>query len=301
VDIDGNEIERPYAIASSPEQSVKGEYEVSVKAMPNGYVSRFIHENWKVGTEVSMGAPCPGENYQPLRDRKNIIALAGGVGVTPFRSIAKAIIDGDVDCSLTLIYGANTYEEVVYKDEWEELEELSGGKFKVILVIANEDVEGCERGFVTLDMIGRYAYINASSLFISGPDGMVQHVKKILEPLKLEKKYVRFGMGGDSGFNHSAREEAEAAITVHCAGETKTVKANKRETVLTALEKAGIRTAVHCRTGICGFCRSYVVSGQYSYAAEDTGVRARDKELGFIHPCCAYPESDMEIVVQRGN
>ncbi|MDO4312139.1 MAG: FAD-binding oxidoreductase [Eubacteriales bacterium] len=299
VEIDGNVIERPYAIASSPEQSVEGVYEISVKAMANGYVSQYIHENWKVGMEVQLGAPCPGENYQPLRDRQHVIALAGGVGVTPFRSIARAIIDGDVDCSLTLIYGANTYEEIVYKDEWKELEAASEGKFKVAFVIANEEADGCERGFISLDIINKYADIQESSLFISGPDGMVKHIQSMIEPLHLEKKYVRYGMGGDSGFNHSIREDAAVTITVHRAGETETVAANKNETVLAALERAGIRTAVHCRTGICGFCRSFVVKGEYSYAADVTGVRARDKELGFIHPCCAYPETDMEIVVQR--
>lgn len=299
VEIDGNVIERPYAIASSPEQSIEGIYEISVKKMEDGYVSQYIHENWQVGTKVQAGAPCPGENYQPLRDRKNVIALAGGVGVTPFRSIAKAIIDGDVDCNLTLIYGANTYEEIVYKDEWKELETTSNGRFKVVFVIANEDVDGCERGFITLDIIRKYADIETASLFISGPDAMAAHIQSILEPLNLKKKYVRYGMGGDSGFNHSAREEKAVTITVHRAGETKTIAANQNETVLTALEKAGIQSAVHCRTGICGFCRSFVIKGEYSYATDITGVRARDKELGFIHPCCAYPETDMEIVVQR--
>lgn len=300
VEIDGNEVERPYAIASSPKQSLEGIYQISVKSMDNGYVSNYISENWKVGDAVTLGGPCPGENYNSVRDAENVIALAGGVGVTPFRSMAKAIVDGDVKCNLTLIYGANTYEEVVYKDEWKAIEAASNGKVKVVYVIANEDVDGCEKGFITLDIINKYADINNSSLFISGPAGMVNHIKTLIAPLNLKKKYVRYGMNGDSDFNNNARANEEVKITVHIAGDVVEVKGNKKETVLVSLEKAGLKTAVHCRTGICGFCRSYVISGDYTYASDETGVRARDKELGFIHPCCSYPESDMEIVVQRG-
>lgn len=299
VEIDGNVVERPYAISSSPEQSIEGIYEISVKAMTDGYVSQYIHDNWTVGTKVQLGAPCPGENYQPLRDKHNIIALAGGIGVTPFRSIVKAIIDGDVDCNLTLIYGANTYEEIAYKNEWKDLEKNSNGRFKVIFVIANEEVDECEKGFISLEIINKYANIKESSLFISGPDAMVKHIQSIIEPLNIKKKYIRYGMGGDSGFNHNAREDKEITLTVKCAGNTKTIIARKNDTILVSLEKAGIKTAAHCRTGICGFCRSFVIKGEYSYATDVTGVRARDKELGFIHPCCAYPETDMEIVVQR--
>lgn len=299
VEIDGNTVERPYAIASSPKQALEGVYQISVKAMNGGYVSNYITENWKVGDAVTLGGPCPGENYNSVRDAENVIALAGGVGVTPFCSMAKAIVDGDVKCSLTLIYGANTYEEVVYKDEWKALEAASNGKVKVVFVIADEDVDGCEKGFISLDIINKYADINHSSLFISGPAGMVSHIKSILATLDIKKKYIRYGMNGDSDFNHNDRANEEVKITVHISGDRVEIKGNKKETVLVSLEKAGISTAVHCRTGVCGFCRSCVVAGEYSYATDDNGVRARDKELGFIHPCCSYPETDLEIVVQR--
>lgn len=301
VEIDGNKIERPYAICSSPKDSVKGIYEISVKRMDGGYVSNYIYENWTVGTEVTLGGPGLGDSYSPIRDKKHVIGIAGGIGVTPFRSMAKAIVEGDVDCELTLIYGANTMEDVVYKDEWKKLEEASNGKFKCVIVIANEEIEGCEHGFVSLDMINKYHDVNDASLFISGPAGLVKHMKNILAPLNLQKRFVRIGMGGDSQFTPVDKaEKDEYKILVHMAGETKEIPAKSSETILVALEKAGFVPAVKCRSGICGFCRSYIVKGEVTLADTDTAVRKRDKELGYIHPCCTFPMSDLEIIVHRG-
>jgi len=296
VEIDGNQIERPYALASSPKESTDGIYAISVKKANGGYVSSWIHENWKVGSAVTVGGPGAGLNYNPIRDSKHIIALAGGIGITPMRSMAKALIDGDIDCDITLFYGANTLEEVAYAQEWKTLEAAAGGKLKVVTVIANEEVEGCEKGFITLDMVKKYCEIDNSSWFICGPAGMEKAVKGFLEPLNIPRRYVRFGMGGDSGY-HTA-DANTCKITVHFKGETRIIDALCSETVLMALEKAGYQPAVKCRSGKCGFCRSLVVNGTYESVVEEDGVRRADRKYGYIHPCSTRPTGDLEIIVQ---
>lgn len=300
VNIDGNEIERPYSLCSSPKEAENGVYKIVVKAAGSGsYVSTFIVENWKKGDVVSFGSPKEAEVFNPIRDSKNVIALAGGVGITPFRSMAHAVADGDNDHALTLIYGANTMDEVLFRDEWKELEEKSGGRFKMVPVIANEDVEGCEKGFITLDIIKKYADVTDATFFISGPPPMMRAMDKALAPLELPRKRVRISMNGDGGFNLHQKDAASYKLTIHMGGETFTGSARADETILVAIEKMGLKPAAWCRSGICGFCRSYVVSGDFKLATDETGVRKMDKHFGFIHPCCSYPSSDLELVVQR--
>ena len=106
-------------------------------------------------------------------------------------------------------------------------------------------------------------------------------------------------MNGDSGFNHNDKKMEEYKLTVHMGGETYEISAKSNETILVAIEKAGLKPAVYCRSGICGFCRSMVVKGTFELATDETGVRKKDQYFGFIHPCCSYPASDLEIVVQR--
>lgn len=296
VNIDGNHIERPYAIASSPKESEAGTYTISIKKMNGGYVSTWIHENWEVGTKVTVGGPCAGLNYNPIRDSKNVIALAGGIGITPIHSLAKALVDGDIDCNITLFYGVNTLDDITYADDWKKLEAAANGKLKVIFAIADEKVENYEHGFITLDMVKKYCNIENSSWFISGPEAMEKSVKAFLAPLNIQKRYIRFGMGGDSGYH--VNDNKTCKIKVHFKGEEKTIEASCSDTILMALEKNGYTPAASCRSGKCGFCRSLVVSGTYESVVEEDGVRRADRKYGYVHPCSTRPTSDMEIIIQ---
>ena len=65
-----------------------------------------------------------------------------------------------------------------------------------------------------------------------------------------------------------------------------------------AIERAGIPAPARCRSGECGWCRSKLVSGTvYIPAENDTGRRYIDKACGYIHPCAAFPTSDIVIEV----
>lgn len=299
VEISNQKIERPYSLCSSPKEAENGIYKICVKANSNGYVSNYIIEHWKVGNLVELGSPEVAEVYNPMRDYKHVVALAGGVAVTPFYSMAKALKDGDNDHELTLIYGANTEDELLFMEDFKQIEKDTNGKFKVIPVLAKEKVEGYEQGFITLDIVKKYCDPFKTSFFISGPPMMVQAMKSFLEPLHLKKKQIRVSMNGDSGFNHTKKEEQEFNLTVHVGTKVIQTKAKSNETILVAIEKAGIEPAVRCRSGVCGFCRAMVIKGDYTFATDEQGLRKADQKLGFIHRCCSYPQSDLEIVVQR--
>ena len=305
VEIDGNLVERPYGISSSPREAEAGVYKIVVKQAVGGYVSTHILENWKVGDRVVLGSPQEAEVHRRLRDGDEIIALAGGVGITPFHSMAKALAEGDADYNLTVFYGANTREELFYQDEWASLANQARGRLKVVPVIAFEEVPGCEHGFITLDIIKRHADAENATFFICGPGPMVAAMKRELAPLNLPRRRMRISLNGDGEFNHgdTAGQEGLAAractLRVHMGGETHEVPAKTDETILVALEKAGLQPAVRCRSGACGFCRAALIVGEFTLATDEAGVRKMDAHFGFIHPCCSYPASDMELVVQR--
>lgn len=301
VDVDGNEIERPYSLSSSPKQAEDGLYTITVKKADGGYISNYIHEHWKAGDHVTLGAPQNGESYNSMRDGSNIIALAGGSGVTHFLSMAQALVDGDVDCkTLTLFYGVNTWAEVMCPEKWKELEAQSNGRFRLVTVVEDGTGEADERGFITMDMVKKYCgSLEDTSFYVSGPPAMNRAMLSALAKEGISRKFIRQYMGGDSPFNSQEPAKETYSLTVHCAGEVKTIPAKANQTILSALEQGGYHPAVRCRSGRCGFCRAYVVKGDYSYADIETGVRYADKALGFIHPCCAYPASDIELVIQR--
>ncbi|MBQ2219112.1 MAG: 2Fe-2S iron-sulfur cluster binding domain-containing protein [Firmicutes bacterium] len=73
------------------------------------------------------------------------------------------------------------------------------------------------------------------------------------------------------------------------------IPAKATESIVVALERAGIRIETGCRSGECGFCRSKLLSGNVFICPENDGRRAADKDFGYIHACAAYPLSDCRV------
>jgi ferredoxin len=67
------------------------------------------------------------------------------------------------------------------------------------------------------------------------------------------------------------------------------------------MERAGIKAPSRCKSGSCGFCHSRLVRGEYFVDTKHEYRRQADLKFGYIHPCCTYPESDMEIDVPPFN
>ena len=92
-------------------------------------------EKAKVGDKFVISEPSGDFTYSRIRDKKNIICIAGGSGITPFVSMAHAIVDKNEDCKMTLFYGCRTLSSACYIDE---LNKLVGANFKLVVVTSDE-------------------------------------------------------------------------------------------------------------------------------------------------------------------
>ncbi len=290
LEIGNSVVTRSYSIASSPASALNGEYQITVKRISDGFVSDYILDTWSVGDEVIAYAPEGNMTYSPLRDAENIVAIAGGSGITPFLSLARAINQEDENCSLTLLYGCRTSDEILFKAELDELSEKNE-KIKVVYVLSHSDEEGYEKGFVGADIIKKYAPDERYSIFVCGPGGMYKFLEVELPKLEIERKYIRFEVF--SSGKKVDEEPKEYTITVINRGNETTIKASSNETVLCAFERAGIEVPARCHTGECGFCRSKLVNGKVYIPEGEDKRRIADMQFNFIHPCCCYPESDL--------
>ena len=303
LDIGEAKLNKPYTIRSCPKDALKGSYTLTVKRTAKGFASDYILDNWQVGTKVKLSGPLGEFYHQELRDAKQVVALAGGSGITPFYSMAEAIADGTEDFSLTVLYGSRTKDAILLGEELEAVAQRSGGKVKVVHVLSHEECDGCEKGFLTAELIRKYAPEGDYSVYVCGPKAMYSFLDQELPKLGLKARRIRKELPGEYGDpTGDAAYPKEAAgktykITVLIRGESQSVECRADQTLLDALEKAGIRAPSHCRSGECGWCHSRLVSGDV-YIPEDTdGRRAADKKFGWVHPCCSYPLSDVTLDV----
>ncbi|MFW9947016.1 MAG: FAD-binding oxidoreductase [Candidatus Odinarchaeota archaeon] len=307
VKVNGVEITRPYSIASSPSSVLNGFYELTIRREEEGFLTHYIWDHWNVGTKVESSGPEGFFYYEPLRDLKNIVGLAGGSGITPFRSIAKAIIEGFIDAKLTLLYGSSEEDDIIYYEEFKELEKNHPDKFKVVYILSCEEVtlEGCEQGFITADFIEKYCEVKNSSFFICGPQIMYDFVEKEMDKFKLPYKRIRreaFGEIKDVlSLPDFPKELAEKSfkIKVQIGNLINEIPALSTESILVAMERANLAPPSKCRSGECGFCRSLIISGDVYVSPFSDWRRSADKKFNYFHPCASYPISNLEIKVPR--
>ena len=303
LDIGEAKVNKPYTICSAPKMALNGSYVLTIKHSAGGFASEYILANWQVGTKVKLSGPLGEFYHQELRDAKQVVALAGGSGITPFYSMAEAIADGTEDFSLTVLYGSRTKDAILLGQELEVVAQRSGGKVKVVHVLSHEECDGCEKGFLTAELIRKYAPEGDYSVYVCGPKAMYAFLDQELPKLGLKARRIRKELPGEYGDpTGDAAYPKETAgktykITVLIRGESRSVECRADQTLLDAMEKAGIRAPSHCRSGECGWCHSRLVSGDV-YIPEDTdGRRAADKKFGWVHPCCSYPLSDVTLDV----
>ena len=304
LDIDGARLNKPYTLCSNPEDALKdGTYAITVKATPDGYGSKYILENWAVGTAVNISGPLGDFYYVGLRDAAEVIALAGGSGITPFLSMARAIASGIEDFKLTILYGSRKRDNILLKEELDEAAAASGGKVKVVNVLSDDDAEGFEKGFINAELIRKYAPEGEYTVLVCGPKAMYKFAEGEIAALELPRRRVRFELSGEYGDPTADAEYPEGKagktfkVKVLVRGEEYVTECKSSQSLLDAMEKAGIRVPSDCRSGICGWCHSRLVSGEVYVPAKADGRRLADKKFGWIHPCSSYPLSDIEIEV----
>lgn len=318
---------RPYSICSAPYQARQGKdsfFELTIRnGKPgSGYASCWIYDNVKVGDTFTAHLPYGEFHYEPLRDAKHVVALAGGSGITPFYSMAQEIAHGTLDCELTILYGSVSTKDIILE---KHINEINCDKVRFINVISGEpDYEG-EKGFLSRDIIKKYSYGDPAegntTYFVCGPLPMYNFVSGELAALNVPKRRIRmevFGAPRDitkaTGYHITKKAEdlpvnsevmdypsegepKTYQLTVNRGLEKTVIEASSADPLAVSLERAGIPNNTRCRSGACGYCRSRLVSGEVFVPDTGDGRRYADKKFGYVHACSTYPLSDCEIQI----
>ena len=245
-------VSRPYSIASSPDEALKGILILGIEEA--GLLSSYMHHEAKVKDRFMMSEPSGEFYYESVRDSRKVIAVAGGSGITPILSMAKSVAQQNDRYEMTLFYGVRSEKQIAFRDELEQ-----------------------------------------STIFMCGPPQMYDFIMKQLQPYALPLKAVRKDASCCKDLD--IEDPKTYRLTVRMRAQTYVIDAKENETLLVAMERAGINAPNKCRAGGCGFCHSKWISGDYSIAQGRDGRREADKKFGCIHPCVTYPKSDMEIDV----
>lgn len=298
VELGGVRTSRPYSIASPPSQT--GYYEIAVRAVEDGFVSDYLLNKVAVGDEFVSSGPAGNFTYNRLFHGDDLVFLAGGSGITPFMSMIREVTDRGLNRRVHLIYGSRTPDDIIYHAELEGRARRHAN-FTYTLVIS-EPSAGYQglTGFIDAQLLKRvHPDFSTAMFYVCGPEAMYASCLAELVKLGVPRRRFRtevFGPPKDitaqPGWPTEIKADAQFAVAVKGRG---SLQARAGEPLMAALERAGIVLPALCRSGECSLCRTRLLAGRVFQPA---GVKLRksDRQLGYIHPCLAYPLSDLELL-----
>ncbi len=299
LEIGNSIVTRPYSIVSSPTKAYKEKtIDIIVKDYQDGFVSHYLTNSLRVGDEVTLEVGLGFFNYEEYRDSNNIVAIAGGVGITPFLSMAHDIVERNLDINLTIIYGSDNPKEIIAK---RELDMLMQDNIRVIHVISGNYPFNGEKGFITKEIIKKYSRSNPT-YFICGSKLMRDLVLSEMSAIHVDLRRIRIEPFPISDITThpefpSNMKNEEFEIEVHQGTHISRIRGLARESIATSLERSGLRIHTSCRAGSCGTCRIKVLSGTYFIPSDMDQRRAVDKEYHYVHSCSTYPTSDLIVKI----
>lgn len=180
VDTRGNR--RYFTIASSPTEP---DIRLGVKMAKNGSSFKKALVNLSQTSPV-IGGQLSGDFVLPENKHQKLVFIAGGIGITPFRSMVKYLLDIKEKRDVVLFYTAASPDEFVYKDVFSEAERRFG--FKTVYVITNPDNAPADWkgsvGYLTPELVKQHiSDFRSRTYYLSGPNRMIESYKKLLSTL----------------------------------------------------------------------------------------------------------------------
>lgn len=181
---------RYFTIAASP---TEGNLRIGVKFYPNG--SSFKKALLALDPSRKIAASqLSGEFTLPKDASKKLVFIAGGIGVTPYRSMIKYLLDVNQKRDIILLYSNKLASDIVYKDIFDEAFQKLGVRSVYVLTdTANIPSRWQGRvGFIDAKMIAEDVPDYKERMFyISGPHSMVDTFENVLKGMGLSGNQIK--------------------------------------------------------------------------------------------------------------
>lgn len=303
--VDGEELRRTYSLANAP-----GEWplRLSVRVHDQGRFSRFLARELRPGVEIEALPAAGSFTARPLRaGRRSCVAFVAGSGIAPVLSIVRATLASQPASRFHVFYGNRDTGRVMLLEELLGLKDRWLDRLALHFVMSREPQE-IELYNGRIDGPKARALVAAfldpgdiSDAFLCGPGTMIDEVAAALRGLGLEAtrihaEHFTLADTDTAPQPHTLVGRAEPAVASSSATEvTVTLDGRRRgfamqahETLLEAGLAAGLDLPFSCQAGVCGTCRTRLVSGRVDME-QNHALEPQEVEAGYVLACQSRP------------
>lgn len=267
-----NGMVRQYSLANDPVE--RSRYMLGIKKEPAGRGgSAYIHAHLQPGMVLEIGAP--RNNFPLVETAGHSLFIAGGIGITPIRSMIHRA--ESLGLSWELHYAVRAREEAVFGCELANDMRMH--------LHADDEHGGCP-----IDLVALAKRADPSAhVYCCGPAPMLEAFEQAFAHLPAPQRHVE----------HFAAPAAVArpgdSFTVVLARSGRTFEVPADRSILQVLREAGIAVEASCEQGICGACETRVLGGQPEH--RDILLSTDERQAGHSMMICCSRSVTPELML----
>ncbi|MGP0029145.1 MAG: 2Fe-2S iron-sulfur cluster-binding protein [Acidimicrobiales bacterium] len=282
--VDGQPHVRCYSMSSSP--VTDAELRVTVKRVPGGVVSNWMHDHLAPGDVVEVSRPAGF--FQLVAGEGDIVAFSAGSGITPVLSLLKTAV-ATTSRPVRLLYANPDREAIILRSEIDALGSHHGER---CAVSHHLDVE---QGFVGPDAVRSFVETSTDpEFYVCGPGPFMDVVERTLltngvDPTRIHIEHFtpaeRLPEPAPPAAPHTT-----SRVTIDLGGRSDTTDHHPGTTILQTARQMGMSPPFSCESGSCATCMAKLVEGT---ARMHVNNALTDDEVadGWVLTCQAVPTS----------
>lgn len=306
--IHGKTLRRPYSIASAP--SVDPYIKILVKRIPNGAVSRYIHEHWSVDTEVEALEPAGKFTLDnSIQEPRDIFLVAAGSGISPIMSILKEALYTMPKSHIKLFYSNRNISQTIFLKELNQL--LLDFPERLTIEHLHSESQFLQKARLNRFLLEELVHKNmkyglTEALFYTcGPYDYMQLCEIVARYLGFDKANIKkeiYTVPEDEGDDDaetskvfSLDDRSPKEVEIHWKGQQYRIQVAFPQSILEVALENNIELPYSCRAGQCSSCATTCTSGKVvmSYNAVLT---EKDEKNGLVLTCKGHPTTDKVVL-----
>jgi NADH oxidoreductase Hcr len=267
---------RAYTISSTP--GVSEYITLTIRRLDGGLGSEWLTRDVKRGDYLWL-SDAQGEFTCDNKASDKLLLLAAGCGVTPIMSMRRWLAKYRPQVDVQVIFSVRSPQDVIFADEWKN--------YPVTLVAENNATAGFLAGRLTQEILRSVPDLAARTVMTCGPAPYMDQVEKDVKALGVTQFF-------NEKFFTPVAEAATSGLTFTKLQPAKTFYGPVGTTLLEAFESNKVPVNAACRAGVCGSCKTKVMSGKYSVTSTMT-LTPQEIAEGYVLACSCHPESDLVL------
>lgn len=304
--LDNTPIIRSYSLSNAPDEDEKPA--ITVKRVAGGLISNYIFDNATQINYWEVNGPYGSFYVSPeLQNKKNIVLIGGGSGMSPLNSILKYYLK-HTNASITLINCNRTWEDVIFKYALNFLERTFSDRLFVWHVLSRasrNELYSCKNfsaGKLNKLILKKWlkkelgVHLNEADYFVCGPKGLLQLAMDSLASLNVNASQIHFEYfitpQNDSPIS---LPDTPKEVLFHYYEQSNLLEVKPGTTILAAALEEKMPINYSCKNGTCGLCIGKQTTGKI-HMRKNLALTEEQVNEGYVLLCQSHPIDDYVTV-----